>query len=1167
MRLTKIKLAGFKSFVDPTVISFPSNLMGIVGPNGCGKSNIIDAIRWVLGESSAKTLRGDSMADVIFNGSAGRKPVGQASIELVFDNTDGTLSGAYAGYNEVSLRRVVSRDGTSQYFLNNARCRRKDITHILLGTGLGSHGYSIIEQGMISRLVEAKPEELRAFLEEAAGISKYKERRRETGHRIRHTRENLERLADLRDEVDKQLAHLQRQARAAERYKSLKAEQRRVGAELLALRLQELRSDLRSRESQLNEQQVALDAAVASQRGVETTIEKKRVELSERSDEFTVVQGEYYKVGAEIARLEQSIQHRKELGQRQRTDLASTEQHLEEIKAHIESDRTQIQEFERLLNALNPELEEAQRSRRASEEALEQAEAAVEDWRHEWQTVTDGLAEAERLAEVEKTKMLQFSERLERLSREAEKLVEEQASLNLDSAQQQTESLVADEERQRIEVEAANRELQSVWDRIQRLRAEDRRLTEELDRLRKDLQESRGRLVSLEALQQAALGDSSEKIAGWLSEQALQDSPRLAEEVVVAPGWERAVETVLGSYLQAICVDDLGAVADRLKPDMDGDLLLFTPGHEAPERLASSDDFLSAHVSGPAVDLLAGVRVAESLDVALAMRAQLESGESVVTRDGIWLGPNWLRINRRDDPRSGVLTRAEEIKDLELVVAAAGDRLATTETALQRCRHELAGLEDAHTSAQATFTEAQERYALTKGSLATARERLAQVRSRQADVDAESRAIGDERHSLGESIVAAQSHLDAVVSRRAELEDVRGTLEVDRDALRTRLSNAREKAEDDRASVQEIAIKVESRRSSKDSAAAGLERVSSQQEHLVRRRDELTEQLNASIEPIVEEEQRLVERLDDRLSIEERMSASRRAMDAVDSELRDAEQQRVDKQQVVSDSREVLDTTRLEVREVQVRAETVNEQFVQTSFDLEEVFEALPEEASIERWEEDAAGIERRIQRLGAINLAAIDEFKEQAERKEYLDAQHADLTDALETLDAAIRKIDRETRTRFKETFDRANAGIGRLFPRLFGGGHAYLEMEGDDLLSAGVTVMARPPGKRISTIHLMSGGEKALTAVSLVFAIFELNPAPFCLLDEVDAPLDDANVGRFSEIVGEMAQQVQFVLITHNKVTMEAMNQLTGVTMNEPGVSRLVAVDIDEAVQLAAM
>ena len=473
MRLSKIRLSGFKSFVDATTILFPSNLTGIVGPNGCGKSNVIDAIRWVLGEASAKTLRGDSMADVIFNGSAGRKPVGQASVELVFDNADGTITGPYAGYAEVSVRRVVARDGTSLYFLNNGRCRRKDITHILLGTGLGSHGYSIIEQGMISRLVEAKPEELRAFIEEAAGISKYKERRKETEHRIRHTRENLERLKDLREEIDKQISHLQRQAKAAEKYKELKADERRVEAEVLVLRLRELRAEVETHESALKEKQRSLDEAVTRQGTIETEIEKHRVAMAERHDGFNTVQGNYYRVGAEIARLEQGIQHRKSLMQRQRADLEETSQQLAEVSGHIASDQVEIEQLEALLEELNPNLEQTHRRLREAERVLEDTEKRMELARSSAERNVQEIATTERTIQVENTRIEQLAAQLERLQRGYREQVSERDAMSFKGLESEIGKLAAIEETLRGETDNATRTLESIWERMQELRIEE----------------------------------------------------------------------------------------------------------------------------------------------------------------------------------------------------------------------------------------------------------------------------------------------------------------------------------------------------------------------------------------------------------------------------------------------------------------------------------------------------------------------------------------------------------------------------------------------------------------------------------------------------------------------------------------------------------------------
>jgi chromosome segregation protein len=1169
MRLSKIKLSGFKSFVDPTTIRFPSNLMGIVGPNGCGKSNIIDAIRWVLGEGSAKTLRGDSMADVIFNGSGGRKPVGQASVELVFDNSDGTITGPYAGYAEVAIRRVVSRDGTSHYYLNNATCRRKDITHILLGTGLGSHGYSIIEQGMISRLVEAKPEELRAFLEEAAGISKYKERRRETEHRIRHTRENLERLSDLRQEVDKQLVHLQRQAKDATRYKELKTEQRKVGAELLALRLKSLRADVRSEESLLNEKQVALDAAIAEQRALESRIEKVRVSLGDSNDRFNEVQGAYYRVGAETARLEQSIQHRKELCLRQGEELHATDQQLNDINAHIESDRVEIEELERLLRELSPGLEDARASERASTTVLEEAERAMEQWRARLEEVARELAQTERSAHVEETRIEELIAQQARLERSTEKLALEQAELSTADLEQRLEAAVANDERLRAACENATRALDSVWQQIQQLREQDGKVAVHLDKLRSQLQNDRGRLTSLQALQEAALGKTAKRVGDWLEAQALHTKPRLAQDLRVDPGWERAVETVLGGYLEAVGVEDIGALSESLVGLTEGGLILIEEGVAASVRKTDRGEMLLDHVKGPATisHLMGRIRVAQDLATAVATRKGLAEGESVVTPDGFWLGRHWLRISRGDDPRVGVLTRAEEIKRLSAEAESGARRVAEVEKALADTRRRLEQLEETRVNAQREAGRRQQLQAEALTTLQTCKAELEQMRARTAALERDIAEIGTDRNALSSALQESRRRLEAATARRDELSGEHARLEASREERQHQVVEARLRAEQDRQRAQEMALQVESRRSSRQSASSALERVRAQREHLLRRRGELQAQIDTASAPLAEEEASLLAKLDERLTAERALAEARSALEAIDTELRQEEQRRNDKERVVSGARETVGAAKLAVREVQVRAETVAEQFVETGFELDAVLAALPEPATEAQWHETFERLERRIQRLGAINLAAIDEYRELSERKEYLDAQFKDLHEALETLENAIRKIDRETRARFRETFDNANQGLGKLFPRLFGGGHAYLELDSEDLLSAGVTVMARPPGKRISTIHLLSGGEKALTAVALVFSIFELNPAPFCLLDEVDAPLDDANVGRFSEIVREMSEQVQFVLITHNKTTMESMRQLTGVTMSEPGVSRLVAVDIEEAVKLAAM
>ena len=578
MRLSKIKLAGFKSFVDPTAVNFPSNLIGVVGPNGCGKSNIIDAVRWVMGEISAKHLRGDSMADVVFNGSSSRKPVGTASVELVFDNCDGKLAGEYAGFSEVSLKRVVSRDGNSAYFLNGTRCRRKDITQLFLGTGLGSRSYAIIEQGMISRVIEARPEELRGFIEEAAGISKYKERRRETESRIAHTKENLERLSDVREEVEKQLRHLQRQAATARRYQNLKQDERRLTAELLALRLKLIEQDSQSKEGILRERDIALQSAIADLRSVEASIESAREAFTEKSEALNGVQGRYYQIGADISRTEQSIQHARELRQRQRQDLDQVEQTTTESNLHLTRDQSQIDELRRELEHLEPGLGVARERERVSSSALEDAEEAMQDWRERWEEFSRESQAASEKTQVERARIEQLEHQTTRFLAQRQRLEGEAGGLSTDEIDGRVAGMRDDVERARVDGETAAQQLATVVAELQGLRERESELIGAADRSRHELQDAQGKLMSLQALQQAALGVVQGKVSEWLEGNALHDRPRLAQQLSVEPGWERAVETVLGSYLEAVSVDALDAIAGQLGSLQVGAVTFFAEG-------------------------------------------------------------------------------------------------------------------------------------------------------------------------------------------------------------------------------------------------------------------------------------------------------------------------------------------------------------------------------------------------------------------------------------------------------------------------------------------------------------------------------------------------------------------------------------------------------------
>jgi chromosome segregation protein len=1166
MRLNKVKLAGFKSFVDPTAVNLPSNLTGVVGPNGCGKSNIIDAVRWVMGEISAKHLRGDSMADVVFNGSASRKPVGTASVELVFDNSDGQLSGQYANYAEVSLKRVVSRDGTSAYFLNGARCRRKDITQLFLGTGLGARSYAIIEQGMISRVIEARPEELRGFIEEAAGISKYKERRRETENRIAHTRENLERLTDVREEVDKQLRHLQRQAATARRYQALKQDERKLSAEVLALRLRDIEAESTERATHTSERETQLQAAIADLRSTEAAIESAREEFTDRSEALNQVQARYYQVGAEISRAEQSIQHARELRQRQRQDLDQIERGLTDADQHLTRDQAQIDQLRTELEQLEPQLASAREQAEQSASALEQAGEAMQAWQESWEEFNRAARTASEKTEVEKARIEQLEHQLRRALSQRERVSAERENLAADDLQPRIEGLSGTHAELEEQGLAAGERLEAIAADYQQERDRERGLVQTLDNSRRELQEANGRLLSLEALQQAALGLAQGKVGAWLTANDLAQQSRLAQQLSVDAGWERAVETVLGSYLEAVCVDTLESIAARLD-SLEAGTVSFVSNGDA--RREVTPESLLAHVRGPSAiaELMSGIIAVDTLPQALARRLTLTDGESLITRDGVWIGRDWLRVSRDKDVHAGVIGREQEMRALRAELETSQARKDELESQLLVTRDRVRELEQQRDSSQAEVNRLHRQHTDSNAQLNALRAKADQTAERIAQLAAELDELNADAERLQESLQVARARLQEGIDEMSAFEEQRHELEERRENLRQQLSLNRTQSQSDRDRGQQLALQLESRRSTLSSVTSGLERLRTQLTQFQSRRGDLQQQLEAGAEPLQILEQTLAEALERRVGVEEELAQARSTLEEAESRMRELDHQRLTNESRVEDARSQLEQARMIIQELKVRAESVLDQFRATQYELDAVRQDLVADAQVSTWEQSLAEVTQKIERLGQVNLAAIDEFKEQSERKEYLDRQFKDLTDALETLDAAIRKIDRETRSRFQDTFDRINAGLKDRFPRLFGGGHAYLELAGEDVLSAGVSIMARPPGKRNSTINQLSGGEKALTAVALVFSIFELNPAPFCLLDEVDAPLDDHNVGRFCETVREMSQRVQFIFITHNKTTMEMASQLVGVTMHEPGVSRLVAVDVDEAMRLAAM
>ena len=1170
MRLTKIKLAGFKSFVDPTTVTFPSNLTGVVGPNGCGKSNVIDAVRWVMGELSAKHLRGDSMADVVFNGSSARKPVGKASVELVFDNSDGKIGGAYAAYAEVALRREVSRDGSSAYFINGARCRRKDITQLFLGTGLGSRSYAIIEQGMISRLIEAKADDMRAFIEEAAGISRYKERRKETESRIADTRENLERLQDLRDEIDKQIRHLQRQAASARRYQVLKEQERRLTAELLALRLRDLDSGAQVQDSAMRECELAMQSALADLRSAEASIETQRAFHAEQSDAVGQVQGRFYAVGADISRTEQQIQFARDTRERKRTDLGQSKVSLESLANQVARDEQELQAIREELARLAPEIEAAQAAERSAAVSLTAAEGSQAEWQHQWEGFNTDLGTAQQTVQVERARIEQLENQLHRLRTQRDRLAVERDGLLAQESQGQLFELGERESAARSAADTLAQALTAALGDVQRLRAEQFGLEEQIESARAERERARAEAMSVEALQRAALGRADAGATAWLRGTGLAERPRLAETLTVDAGWERAVETVLGEYLEAVCVEGLDALIDSLG-GLAGTRLALLEGGAVASRGSGEGGVaarLSARVRGPAaaIEVLDTVRVADSLSEALAARRTLAPGESIVTRSGEWLGRGWLRVARGGDAHAGVIERESRLKGLRATLSAAEDRVRGHESALAAARTALGVAEAGRDTAQGRIQQAHRAHADLLGQLEAGRARAQEVTLRRERLEEESSDVAREVGVAEDTLARARAELERGLLRLAELDARRPDLEAHRERVRDDVTRTRQESQLAQLAARDLLVRGEGRRTAESAVAVGLSRAAEQRETLGARVAELEGELAGGDAPILELEGLLSGFLSRRLEVEADLTQARRTLEQADADLRGLDERRLSAEGRVGETREAMEQARLAAQETRVRRETLAEQFAATQFELPEVLQSLDAEADSLSWETRLTETRTDIEKLGQVNLAAIDELAQSTERKEYLDRQYTDLTSALDTLEEAMGKIEKETRSRFQDTFDRINAGLQERFPRLFGGGHAYLELSGDDPLSAGVAVMARPPGKRNATISQLSGGEKALTAVALVFAIFDLNPAPFCLLDEVDAPLDENNVGRFCDVVREMAQQVQFIFITHNKATMELASQLLGVTMTEPGVSRLVAVDVDEAVRLAA-
>jgi len=1167
MQLSKIKIAGFKSFVDPTTISLPSKLVAVVGPNGCGKSNIIDAVTWVMGESSPKYLRGEALTDVIFNGSTARKPVGQASVELIFDNADGSIGGEYAKFAEIAIKRVINRESDSSYYLNGVRCRKRDVVDIFLGTGLGPRSYSIIGQNMISRIIEAKPDELRTYLEEAAGISKYKERRHETELRIQHTKENIARINDVRAELEKQLNHLKHQATLAEKFKTFKQQERTLRAELYCIQWRQLDSRMVDYTLRIQREETALEARHTELSGTDREIEQLRHEQRVANDGFHEVQRRYYAVSNEITRIEQDILHHQERQQQWSNDLSQTESEWQNLKDQIAETEHDSRDLQHEMQQVEPQLAKTNLEWNELHQQLNEAEEAVQQWEVRWDEFNQSSAKTTQTAKVEQTHIQHSEQRIASLQKRKEQLQQDQGRVNFSELDHEIEEYAKRSSESTDQVAVKNQELETLRKEI----AESRRCQQDahtqLDQLRNELQRLRGQQASLEALQQTALGQRDNPAAPWLARHHLDKKPRLAQHIEVENGWEEAVEKVLGFCLQAISVESIKEVVAHLSDFKAGNMCVFTntAALASPKSKTNATPLTQKIKSSLPLDaFISGIYVADSLDAALALCESLNADESVITRDGIWLNRSWLKILREQDPAAGVFRREQELKKMAERIDQLQQQQTELEKKLTKDKENTQQLEQKRDQLQDAYSQLQAQSAQVNLQCKMKQERYTELKT-------QSERIVKEHNECASQLTEAQAELkktrelwQQAMEALDKFSHTRDALLQDRDQCKQQLQRLRSEVDNKKERIHELEIQLQTAKSQHASLAQHTTHLHAQLNTLNDRKITLQSEL-ASIPPIDTLNKSLTRALDKHVSIEVELNTTRVAVESLEQEFRNLENKRQTIERDTNKTRNVLETLRVEWQGWKVKSDSLLEQLKETEFKLEDILKELPVTITAEEWQSKLDQVVQRINRLGPINLVAIDEYATCLERKQYLDTQLEDVQTGLNTLEEAIAKIDYETRTRFQETFDKVNARFQELFPTIFGGGKAYLELNSENLLEAGVTMMACPPGKRNSSIYLLSGGEKSLTAIALIFSIFYLNPAPFCLLDEVDAALDDANVARFTHLVKTMIEKTQFIFISHNKITIEMGDHLIGVTMNEPGVSRLVSVDIEKAIALA--
>ena len=1169
LRLTQINLAGFKSFVDPTRIPVPGQLVGVVGPNGCGKSNVIDAVRWVLGETSARHLRGETMQDVLFNGSGDRKPVNRASVELIFDNSLGKAAGQWSQYAEISIRRVLQRDGDSSYYINNVHVRRRDIADIFLGTGLGSRAYAIIEQGMISRVIEAKPEELRIFLEEAAGVSKYRERRRETELRLKDTRENLLRVDDIRQELDKQIEHLQAQAEVARQYHALNADLQKTQSLLWFTRKQDAAASRNRHVREVERLGIELESEMARLREAEKRLEELRAQHYRAGDEMHAAQGALYEANAEVARLEQQIAHVRDSRARIEHQLATLGVQLEQNRSQHAAAQSSLEEWRGEKAQAEGQLAACAARVAQESEKLPVAEETYRATHNRRDELQRSLAGVEQALKVEQTKLAHTERLIDQLAQRGEKLREEQAGLEVpdSAALAELERALQDLERT---LQAHREQLAEKEQLLSRSEVTLQQRNDALDAATQNITAAEARIQALQQLQDRLARGA--EMAGWLEARDLNRAPRLWQGIEIESGWEDALEAVLRERLNGITLDDIARSADWLADAPPGKMTVIGSGswsaEQASEGPAGCEPLLhyvtcrDGRLQAVLAEWLCDVFVVPATADGMRQREHLVPGALLVSREGHVFTRHSVSFHAPDSELHGVLSRQREIEQLEAALARDRSLRSELETAaadaereIESRKAELSALrqeidatqEKCHAVQMDAVKLSEQAQSLTQRGEQIANE-LAEIEQQAAnELGGKTEAAGHIERLTGEAAaIQAQLELATDLYRRAETV---------LDLQRTTLQQAQHEQ-------QEASFKLRSSESKINEIEGSLNLLSQNIASLEATLSSLQGELaNCDEAPW---QAQLQQALSGREQRAQALALARDSLEGMESALKEVEQQRLECEQKLEPLRTRIGEVRLKEQEARLTEEQFARQLVEAGAD-EAVLKGLLEKGMRSgTLQGEITRLTGEIQALGAVNLAALEELQASQERKNYLDAQSRDLNEAMATLEDAIRRIDRETRERLQQTFDQVNAHFGEMFPALFGGGVAQLLLTGEEILDSGVQVIAQPPGKKNSSIHLLSGGEKALTALSLVFSIFQLNPAPFCLLDEVDAPLDDHNTERFCDLVRKMSEHSQFLFISHNKITMEIAHQLLGITMQEPGVSRVVAVDIEEAMKL---